>query len=292
MHTFLVDLVSVVIVLGILVVVHEFGHFLAAKLCGVRVEQFSIGFPPRLFGIKIGETDYCISATPLGGYVKMTGESMPGENMSLQGADGETLAAQKLDPGALTSHPRWQRMIIGFAGPFANFVLALGLMTGFYMLHNEVPLYEDQPIQLDWVIPGSTAANAGLMAGDTIVSFDGQTKPSWEQVFEHTALNLQSENISHSVPVVVERNGQRVATTLPLSDGTAASKAAADFTLDKIGLLPVIQPGPVKVSSVSDASPASKAGMQSGDRFSPSMDTNFTAPRPSWLISRIVKAPR
>jgi len=267
MHTFLVDLVSVVIVLGILVVVHEFGHFLAAKLCGVRVEQFSIGFPPRLFGIKIGETDYCISATPLGGYVKMTGESMPGENMSLQGADGETLAAQKLDPGALTSHPRWQRMIIGFAGPFANFVLALGLMTGFYMLHNEVPLYEDQPIQLDWVIPGSTAANAGLMAGDTIVSFDGQTKPSWEQVFEHTALNLQSENISHSVPVVVERNGQRVATTLPLSDGTAASKAAADFTLDKIGLLPVIQPGPVKVSSVSDASPASKAGMQSGDQI-------------------------
>ncbi len=84
MHTFLVDTISVLIVLGIMVLVHEFGHFVAAKLCGVRVEQFSIGFPPRLFGIKIGETDYCISATPLGGYVKMTGESMPGENMSLQ----------------------------------------------------------------------------------------------------------------------------------------------------------------------------------------------------------------
>ena len=129
MHTFLISLVSFIVALGILVLVHEFGHFLAAKLCGVRVEQFSIGFPPRLFGIKIGDTDYCISATPLGGYVKMTGESMPGENLSLQGADGATIEAQKQDPGALTSHPRWQRIIIGLAGPFANFVLALVLMT-------------------------------------------------------------------------------------------------------------------------------------------------------------------
>jgi regulator of sigma E protease len=266
MHTFLVSLVSFVVALGILVLVHEFGHYLAAKLCGVRVEQFSIGFPPRLFGIKIGETDYCISATPLGGYVKMTGESMPGENLSLTGADAETVAAQKGDPGALTSHPRWQRIIIGLAGPFANFVLALGLMTGFYMLHNEVPLYEDQAIKLDWVTPGSVAANAGLMAGDTIVNFDGQENPTWEQVFEHSALNLQSENISHSVPVAVERGGQRVTLTLPLADGSQGSKPA-DFVLDKIGFLPVIQPGPVQVNTVLENSPASKAGIQAGDQF-------------------------
>src|SRR6202522_1108629 len=131
MHTVLVDLVSVLFVLGIMVLVHEFGHFVAAKLCGVRVEQFSIGFPPRLFGVKIGDTDYCISATPLGGYVKMTGESMPGENMSMDGADHDAIEAHKADPGALTSHPRWQRILIGLAGPSANFVLALGLMTGF-----------------------------------------------------------------------------------------------------------------------------------------------------------------
>ena len=263
MHTVLVDLVSVLIVLGIMVLVHEFGHFLAAKLCGVRVEQFSIGFPPRLFGVKIGDTDYCISATPLGGYVKMTGESMPGENMSLQGANEETIEAQKADPGALTSHPRWQRIIIGLAGPFANFVLALGLMTVFYMLHNEVPLFEDQAVTLDWVIPGSAAANAGLLPGDQIVGFDSQEHPTWEQIFEHSALDLQSLNHDHSVPLVVERNGQRIPLTLQL----AAIPKGQDFALDQIGLLPVIQAYPVKVSTVQDKSPALRAGIQPGDLF-------------------------
>ena len=265
MHTVLVDLVSVLIVLGIMVLVHEFGHFVAAKLCGVRVEQFSIGFPPRLFGVKIGDTDYCISATPLGGYVKMTGESMPGENMSLDGADHDTIAAQKSDPGALTSHPRWQRILIGLAGPSANFVLALGLMTGFYMLHNEVPLYQDQPVALDWVVPGSAAANAGVQPGDHIVSFDRIENPTWEQVYEHTALELQS--ISHDrtipVPLVVERGGQQVPLTLEL----AATPKDQDFTLPDIGFIPVIQSTPVKVSTVNGNMPAAKAGIQSGDQI-------------------------
>lgn len=266
MHTVLVDLISVLVVLGIMVVVHEFGHFVAAKLCGVRVEQFSVGFPPRLFGIKIGETDYCISATPLGGYVKMTGETMPGENMGAGGDDAKTPAELKQDPGALTSHPRWQRIIIGLAGPFANFILALGLMTGFYMLHNEVPLYEEQSIQLDWVIPDSTAASAGMQPGDTIVNFDGQENPSWEQVYEHAALNLQSENMSHTVHLTVLRNGQRVPLTMPLANGTDASKSP-ESALDRIGLLPVIQSGPVVVSSVTDGSPAANAGVKVGDSF-------------------------
>jgi regulator of sigma E protease len=266
MHTVLVDLISVLIVLGIMVVVHEFGHFLAAKLCGVRVEQFSVGFPPRLFGIKIGETDYCVGATPLGGFVKMTGESMPGENMSLDGGDKESIAAQAGDPGALTSHPRWQRIIIGLAGPCANFALALTLMTGFYMLHNEVPLYEDLAIRLDWVIPGSTAANAGLLAGDTIVNFDGQENPTWEQVYERSALNLQSENMSHTVSLAVLRGGQRVVLKMALADGSDASKSP-ESALDKIGLLPVIQAGPVVVNNVAGGSPAAAAGIQAGDAF-------------------------
>jgi regulator of sigma E protease len=266
MHTLLVDLISVLFVLGIMVIVHEFGHFLAAKLCGVRVEQFSVGFPPRLFGIKIGETDYCVGATPLGGYVKMTGETMPGENMALPTDDGKTPAELAHDPGALTSHPRWQRIIIGFAGPFSNFILALGLMTGFYMLHNEVPVYEDQPIQLDWVIPGSPADQAGLKPGDTIVNFDGQENPTWELVYERSALNLQSENISHAVWVAVLRNGQRVPLKMTLSAGSDAS-AAPETALDNLGLLAVIQPGPVVVNTVTGGSPAAAAGVQAGDAF-------------------------
>jgi regulator of sigma E protease len=262
MHTVLVDLISVLIVLGIMVLVHEFGHFVAAKLCGVRVEQFSIGFPPRLFGIKIGETDYCISATPLGGYVKMTGETLPGENMTF---NSDAPVVPERDPGALTSHPRWQRIIIGVAGPFANFVLAFGLMTGFYMLHNEVPIYADQPITADWIIPGSPAANAGLQPGDVIVSFDSQQNPSWEQTNERLALNLTSVRPGHSVsfPLVVQRNGQQVPLTLQLNEQTPGK----DVPLNEIGLLPKIQDEPLKVATVSERTPAGNAGIQPGDRF-------------------------
>src|ERR1035441_7837824 len=256
MHTVIVSVISVLIVLGIMVLVHEFGHFLAAKLFGVRVEQFSIGFPPRLFGVKIGETDYCISAIPLGGFVKMTGESMPGENMSLAGADGETIAAEKLDPGALTSHPRWQRAIIGVAGPFSNFVLAFVLMTGFFTLHNEVPVFYDQPVAVDWVLPGTEAANAGLQPGDRILSFDNQPNPTWEQMNIHSLLNL-----NHAVPMIVSRNGNSVPLTLQLTDATKGK----EFSLSKLGILPAYQTDPVKVSAVTPNSPSAQAGVKAGD---------------------------
>ena len=261
MHSVLVPVISVLIVLGIMVLVHEFGHFLAAKLLGVRVEQFSIGFPPRLFGVKIGETDYCISAIPLGGYVKMTGETLPGENMdlhgmSLDGGDKDSVVAG--DPGALTSHPRWQRVIIGLAGPCGNFVLALVLMTGFYMLHNEVPVFYDQPVTLDWILPGSAAATAGFEPQDHVVRYDNQDNPTWEQMNVRSILNL-----NHTVPVIVERNGQRVNLQLPLADNSKGQ----EFSLGKIGLLPAIQTTPVRVAVVTPGSPAAKAGIQQGDVF-------------------------
>ena len=131
------------VVLGIMVLVHEFGHFAVAKLCGVRVEVFSIGFGKRLFGFRRGDTDYRLSLLPLGGYVKMSGEA-PGE-----GTTG--------DPGEFSSHPRWQRILIGLAGPVCNFLLALFLMTGFYMMHNEVEAFRSQPAILDHETPHHTA---------------------------------------------------------------------------------------------------------------------------------------
>src|SRR3981189_808729 len=107
MSFFLTSTVSMLVVLGIMVLVHEFGHFAVAKLCGIRVEVFSIGFGKRLFGFRRGDTDYRLSVLPRGGYGKMAGDN-PGE-------------APTGDPGEFNAHPRWQRILVALAGPFANF---------------------------------------------------------------------------------------------------------------------------------------------------------------------------
>src|SRR5512142_1014246 len=137
----LYSLVSVVIVLGIMIVVHEFGHFAAAKFFGVRVEVFSVGFGKRLLGFTRGETDYRISALPFGGYVKMSGEN--------------PMESRTGDPGEFMSHPRWQRFIIAIAGPFMNIILAVVVLTGVYMFRHEYPAYLDQPAVVGWVADGS-----------------------------------------------------------------------------------------------------------------------------------------
>ena len=149
--------IQLAIVLGIMVLVHELGHFIVAKLCRVRVEVFSIGFGTRLFGFKRGDTDYRLSLLPLGGYVKMSGE-MPGETKSD-------------DPGELENHPRWQRVLIALAGPFFNFLLAIALMTGVYMVHNEVQAYLNGPAHVDYVSLNTPAAHTGIQGGDTIAAF-------------------------------------------------------------------------------------------------------------------------
>ena len=241
-----ISIVSFFVVLSVMVLVHELGHFLVAKACGVRVETFSLGFPPRLFGIRHGETDYCVGALPFGGYVKMSGEA-PGAE-----ATG--------DPGEFSSHPRWQRMMIVVAGPVANFILALVLMAGFYMMHNEVPLYEDGPAVLDVVPSNSPAARAGLLSGDRIVRFDKVNRPTWELVIERAAIDANS-----TVPIVVERNvgGQtrEFSTELFLADPAKGD----DFDIGSLGLIPRDQDGPVKVDDVMPGYPAARAGIRPGD---------------------------
>src|SRR6201999_606337 len=151
MSFFLTSTVSMLVVLGIMVLVHEFGHFAVAKLCGVRVEVFSIGFGKRLFGFRRGDTDYRLSLLPLGGYVKMSGES-PGE-------------ASTGDPAEFNAHPRWQRILIGLAGPVADFLLALFLMTGFYRMHNEVEAVPPAPPSIASLAGAGAARPARLKAG-------------------------------------------------------------------------------------------------------------------------------
>ncbi|MGD0914736.1 MAG: site-2 protease family protein, partial [Terracidiphilus sp.] len=127
MHAFLVSAVAFIVLVGIMVVVHEAGHFIVAKLCKVRVEAFSIGFGPRLFGFTWGETEYKVCLLPFGGFVKMTGEN-PEQNLEVPGKPVLVQAYEKLpgtgattssplggidDPGSFLAHPRWQRMLIG-----------------------------------------------------------------------------------------------------------------------------------------------------------------------------------
>jgi regulator of sigma E protease len=242
----LVSIVSFLIVLSILVVVHEMGHFIVAKLCGVRVETFSLGFPPRLFGFKYGDTDYCVSALPFGGYVKMAGE-MPGS---------ETTG----DPHEFSSRPRWQRMLIAVAGPVANFLLAFVMMAGFYMMHNEVLLYMDQPAVLDMVAQNSAAAKAGLRSGDRIVRFDNDRNPTWDQLENRAGMDLNS-----TVPITVQRtvDGQtkEFSTELYLANPGKSD----DFDVSALGLLPREQPGPIVIENVMAGDPAAKAGLKSGD---------------------------
>ena len=122
MHDFFVSAIAFIVLVGVMVVVHEFGHFLVAKLCGVRVEAFSVGFGPRLFGVKYGDTDYKVSLLPLGGFSpKMTGEESWGEK------------PRPTTRARLMNHPRWQRMLIGVAG--AGFQLRAGVCADGGVLH-------------------------------------------------------------------------------------------------------------------------------------------------------------
>ena len=240
MHDFLVSAAAFIVLIGIMVVVHEFGHFALAKLCGVRVEAFSIGFGPRLFGVKYGETDYKVCLLPLGGFVKMTGEN-PGED---QPSD---------DPEAFSSHPRWQRMLIGVAGPAANFILAFVLMIFYFGWINEVP---NIPVStLEWVTPGSAADQAGLHPGDIIRQLGAMKSPDIEAVVDEVR-----KHPNQTLPVVVERNGQSVQSSIHLP---ADNKSG--FELSQSGIFLQYVTGPIRVDQTVSGTPAANAGLQPGD---------------------------
>jgi regulator of sigma E protease len=235
-------IIQLAIVLGIMVLVHEFGHFAVAKLCGIRVEVFSIGFGKRLFGFRRGDTDYRLSVLPLGGYVKMAGDN-PGE-------------APTGDPGEFNAHPRWQRILVALAGPFANFTLALALMAGVSMLHNEVQEYFSGPAQTDYIAANTEASKTGIRSGDLIVHYDTVENPTWEQVNIRSLLN-----INQTIPISYIHDGRRTDTKIFVE-----SKGGADnFSLDKLGLIPREQATPVQVESLEPNMPAIRAGLQPKD---------------------------
>jgi regulator of sigma E protease len=163
----LVTAIAFIVLLGGLVFVHELGHFLAAKFFNVKVLKFSLGFGPRVWGFRRGETEYQLAALPLGGFVKMAGEN-PAEEVSPEDR-ARSFSAQK----------PYRRAIIAFAGPFVNLTLPVAV----YFLMNLAPQMKEPPI-VGAVIPNEPAEVAGVQPGDRIVSIDGQPTESFEAMRE------------------------------------------------------------------------------------------------------------
>jgi len=253
MHEFLVSAASFIVLIGVMVIVHELGHFTVAKLCNVRVEAFSLGFGPRLFGFRIGETDYKVCLLPLGGFVKMTGETESG----LTGNPSEDNTQEAIsDPRAFTARPRWQRMLIGVAGPCFNFLLTITLMWFYFAFINEVPAGMVKSTTVEWVTPNSAAAVAGIQSGDVILQFDSVKNPDWDAVLEQSVLNA-----NQAVPVAVQRGGN----TLQLSLHVPASAKSDTFTLSDAGISIQRSDGPIGVLRVQPGTPAEQAGLLDGD---------------------------
>ncbi len=178
----------VVVLLGIMILIHELGHYWAAVSVGVKVDTFSIGFGPRLFGFRKGETDFRVSAILFGGYVRMLGE-LPGD---------ETVN----DPRSFQAKARWQRAIVVAAGPLMNILLAIAIVTGLYMHAYEKQVDSTNPV-ITTVAANSAAGRAGIEPGDRIVQIGSHPNPNWQEVLTQEALNP-----NHPVPVIVERQGK------------------------------------------------------------------------------------
>ncbi|MGV8072985.1 MAG: RIP metalloprotease RseP [Syntrophobacteraceae bacterium] len=161
-------ILSTIVVLGVLIFIHELGHFLVAKWAGVTVLRFSLGFGPRLIGIKRGDTDYCLSLIPLGGYVKMLGEE-PGEELT-----SEQLA------GSFSSQPVSKRFAIVLAGPLSNFLLAIVIFTFVYAFSGIPQL----TTEIGGISAGSPAEQAGLQAGDKVLTINAKPILNWDELSE------------------------------------------------------------------------------------------------------------
>jgi regulator of sigma E protease len=238
MSDFVISIAAVAVVLGFMILIHEFGHYAVAKLLGVRVEQFAIGFGKRLVGFRKGDTDYRINALPLGGYVKMSGENPMDERTG--------------DPAEFMSHPRWHRFLIAIAGPAMNILLAIFLLTTVYMVHYEYPVYLDKPAVIEGVKHDSPAAKAGLQAGDRIVNVEGIQNPTWEQLQPRVWLSP-----NQPLTVTIQRGDQ-------IFQKTIVPQAVTTSEVGSAGWFPE---GPVIVDQIESGTPAAKAGIKEGDRI-------------------------
>jgi regulator of sigma E protease len=223
-------------VLGVLIFVHELGHFLMARRIGVRVLTFSLGFGPKLLNIKRGDTEYCISVIPLGGYVKMAGEN---PEDSRTGAPDEYLSKSK-----------WQRFQVLIMGPLMNVVLAVVVMAVVFYQGARVPLYERQPVVVGSFPETSIAKDAGVQVGDHVVTVDGKPIDNWE---EYSLAILPKAG--RQVELGIVRGGRPVQVVV-------VPKGQGKYELGDIGVLPLVHP---EVAELSPNQPAVEAGLRKDD---------------------------
>src|SRR5712675_215988 len=240
-------MLAFICILGAAVTLHEFGHYLVAKLLKIRVETFSFGFGPRLFGRKIGTTDYRISLVPLGGYVKLGGDE---SNAPIEGEGASDIPANE----RFDLRPRWQRILVAVAGPVMNVLTALSIPFAGAMIYG---VQATPPPVVRQMLPGGAAEAAGLQPGDRIVVFDGNENPKWRTIADDALLSP-----GQPIPLEVERNGQRLKLTIKPTPHTEEGDTAGflDFLPD-YGNVPIV------VREVVPNSPAAEAGLRVDDRI-------------------------
>ncbi|OEU61417.1 MAG: RIP metalloprotease RseP [Desulfuromonadales bacterium C00003094] len=238
----MLTIIAGIIMLGILVFVHELGHFTVAKLAGVKVLKFSLGFGPRLVSRQWGETEYMICAIPLGGYVQMLGEGVE-EDQPLSDEERSRSFAEK---------SVWRRLAIIAAGPFMNLVLPFLILPLAFMVGINLPAFLDQPACVGYVLPQSPAAEAGLRSGDCIVAVGEQPINSW--VDADKALLAQA---GQAAVFAVQRAGTLESIAISATDSSAEG-------LQALGLAPAQE---AVVGALSPGMPAQQAGLLIGDRI-------------------------
>jgi regulator of sigma E protease len=230
-------ILAFIFVLGVLIFVHELGHFIMARRIGVRVLTFSLGFGPKIVSFRRGDTEYCISVIPLGGYVKMAGETSE---------DARTGA-----PDEFLSKTKWQRFQVLVMGPVMNLALAVLVMAAVVYQGSPVAAYEDYPVVIGAFDQNSVAQSSGLLLGDRIISIDGRPVPTWKQYYL-----LITSRANRTARLEIDRGGQVI-------ERQVVPRSADKYDTGDIGIGQVMRP---EIMALRPGQPAVEGGMQPGDR--------------------------